>query len=98
VWIGFDDGKALGAAETGASVALPAWMDFMKVAEAHKPASDFPRPPGVVTARIDRKTGKLPADDAEGTMDEVFLAGTEPTDAAESNTSEDAGIADAAAE
>src|SRR6185369_6133005 len=27
VWIGYDDGKSLGGGETGASVALPAWMD-----------------------------------------------------------------------
>ena len=87
VWIGYDDGKSLGGGETGASVALPAWMDVMKVAEEHKPVSDFPRPSGVVTVRIDRRTGKLPPDEDPDTMDEVFLAGTEPT---ESATNEDA--------
>lgn len=96
VWIGFDDGKSLGAGETGASVALPAWMDFTKVAHEHHPVTDFPRPAGVVTVRIDRKTGKLPSDDDTDTMDEVFLAGTEPTDVA--NADDDGGIADAAAE
>jgi penicillin-binding protein 1A len=94
VWIGYDDGKALGAGETGASVALPAWMDFMKLAHEHKPATDFPRPAGVVTVRIDRKSGKLPPDEDPETMDEVFLAGTEPTDVATSD--EDAGTSDAA--
>ena len=54
----------------------------MKVASEHKPASEFPRPPGVITVTIDAKTGKLPyAGDTE-TMDEVFLAGTEPTEVA----------------
>jgi penicillin-binding protein 1A len=93
VWIGFDDGKSLGGGETGASVALPAWIDFMKLAHEHKPAADFPRPAGVVTVRIDRKTGKLPPDEDTDTMDEVFLAGTEPTDVA--NDAEDAGTLDA---
>ncbi len=96
VWIGFDDGKSLGAGETGASVALPAWMDFTKLAHEHHPVADFPRPAGVVTARIDRKTGKLPPDEDTDVMDEVFLAGTEPTDVASAN--EDAGATDATTE
>ena len=105
-WIGFDDGKSLGAGETGASVALPAWMDFTKAAHEHHPVSDFPRPAGVVTVRIDKKTGKLPAPDEsdQDTMDEVFLAGTEPTETAttdaDAGTFEDGGSkqTDAAAE
>src|SRR6202041_1627208 len=28
VWVGYDDGKPLGAAETGATAALPAWLAF----------------------------------------------------------------------
>ncbi len=96
VWIGFDDGKSLGSGETGASVALPAWMDFMKLAHEHKPVTDFPRPAGVVTVRIDRKTGKLPPDESNDTMDEVFLAGTEPTDVSSAN--DDAGAGDAETE
>ncbi len=82
VWVGFDDGKPLGsgASEQGAVTALPAWVSFMKVASDHRPASEFPRPPGVITVEIDAKTGKLPyAGDTE-TLNEVFLAGTEPTE------------------
>ena len=100
VWIGYDDGKSLGGGETGASVALPAWMELMKVAEEHKPPSDFPRPSGVVTVKIDRRTGKLPPDDDTDTMDEVFLAGTEPTETAASEDADagaDTAAADAAA-
>jgi penicillin-binding protein 1A len=80
VWVGYDDGKPLGSAETGASAALPAWISFMKAAHQHKPPSEFPRPAGVVTAKIDTRTGKLPFDGDLETMDEVFLAGTEPTE------------------
>ena len=83
VWVGYDDGKALGAGETGAQTALPAWIEFMKVAHDKKPSSDFPRPAGVVTVRIDKKTGKLPPEGDEDVMDEVFLAGTEPTEVVE---------------
>jgi penicillin-binding protein 1A len=86
VWVGYDDGRPLGGAEQGAVTALPAWMAFMKAAhEAHerKPRVDFSRPPGVVTASIDARTGLLPFPDDPDVMDEVFLAGTEPTKVAE---------------
>lgn len=82
VWVGFDDGKPLGGSETGAQTALPAWIDFMKVAHDKKPVSDFPRPPGIVTVKIDKRTGKLPPEGDDDVMDEVFLAGTEPTEVA----------------
>ena len=80
VWVGYDDGKPLGGGESGAQTALPAWISFMKVAHEQKPPSEFPRPAGVVTVRIDKQTGKLPLDSEANTMDEVFLAGTEPTE------------------
>jgi len=79
VWVGYDDGRALGGAEQGAVTALPAWMGVMKAAHEGKPRLDFARPPGVVTVTIDARTGKLPYVDDTGTLDEVFLAGTEPT-------------------
>lgn len=91
--IGFDDGRALGPGEQGAVTALPAWMSFMKAATEGKPRVDFARPPGLVTVTIDQRTGALPYSDNPDVLDEVFLAGTEPTEAAEPPTdaSEDAG-------
>lgn len=79
VWVGYDDGKSLGAAETGASAALPAWIDFMKAAHEHKPGSEFPRPAGVSVVTIDARSGLLPFEGDTDTLDEVFLEGTEPT-------------------
>jgi penicillin-binding protein 1A len=79
VWVGYDDGKPLGSGESGASTALPAWMDFMRAAHEHKPASEFPRPSGVNVVNIDAHTGLLPFEGDTETIDEVFLAGTEPT-------------------
>jgi penicillin-binding protein 1A len=80
VWVGNDDGKPMGSGETGASAALPAWISFMKAAHERKPPSEFPRPDGVVSVRIDKHSGKLPPEGDTDTMDEVFLAGTEPTE------------------
>jgi penicillin-binding protein 1A len=78
-WIGYDDGHLLGSAEQGAVTALPAWMTLMKAAHEGRPRTDFPRPAGVVTLSIDSHTGELPYVDDPDVLDEVFLAGTEPT-------------------
>jgi penicillin-binding protein 1A len=82
-WIGYDDGRLLGSGEQGAVTALPAWMAFMKVAHEGRPRVEFSRPPGVVTVAIDGRTGALPYLDDPDVLDEVFLAGTEPTATAE---------------
>lgn len=93
VWVGYDDNKPLGSGETGASTALPAWIHLMKAAHENKPRAEFPRPPGVVTVAIDPKTGKRAASE-EGSIDEIFLEGTEPTEIAEADPPrDDAGAA-----
>lgn len=47
VWTGYDSRQSLGDKETGARVALPIWMGFMKAAIAQHPDEKFP---GDVTA------------------------------------------------
>ncbi|MGC9198595.1 MAG: penicillin-binding protein 1A [Acidobacteriaceae bacterium] len=42
VWVGFDNRQTLGKQETGARVALPIWMQFMKVALAERPQGSLP--------------------------------------------------------
>ena len=93
VWVGYDDGRLLGPAEQGAVTALPAWMSFMKAASEGHPRADFPRPPGITNVTIDQRTGSLPYPDDPDVLDEVFLAGTEPTATAEPppTPSDDAG-------
>ncbi len=81
-WVGYDDGKGLGAGEFGGRTALPAWVSFMKVATNGKPKVDFPRPQGVVNVKIDPKSGKLPYEGQTDAIDEVFLQGTDPTEVA----------------
>jgi penicillin-binding protein 1A len=80
VWVGFDDMKKLGRGEAGGKTAAPIWADFMVKATAGKPTKDFVQPPGVVVQRIDKATGLLASAGQEsGTLDEVFLDGTAPT-------------------
>jgi penicillin-binding protein 1A len=97
VWIGYDDGRALGVREQGGATALPGWVSFMRAAHDGKPKVDFPRPPGISMATIDRRTGELPYPDDTDVMDEVFLTGTEPTTTAEPPPPppDDAGASDA---
>jgi penicillin-binding protein 1A len=84
VWVGFDDTRVLGRGEAGAKAALPIWIDFMKTALRARAPKSFVAPSGVVTARIDKRTGLLAAaGEAEAdVMNEVFLAGTVPTETA----------------
>ncbi len=58
-WVGFDDNKPLGHYETGAHAALPMWINYMGAALNGIPESTMPQPPGMVTVRINPKTGKL---------------------------------------
>ena len=83
VWTGFDDATPLGAGETGAITSLPAFVAFMQRAHANKSRVAFAAPPaGVVRAYIDPSSGKLAAS-SQGAVEEVFLAGTEPSETAE---------------
>lgn len=80
VWVGYDEAMPLGYGEAGAVTALPIWMAFMKVAEAGRPAVDFPKPPGIVSVRIDPITGLLASPETGEGVEEEYLSGTEPTE------------------
>jgi penicillin-binding protein 1A len=91
VWTGYDEPKPLGAGrEAGATAALPAWITFMKGAHDKKPAIEFPRPVGLSVVKIDPESGLRAYDGQENALDELFLAGTEPTETA-TPTAEGAG-------
>ena len=46
-WMGYDDSRSLGNREFGATVALPIWLDYMKVAMQDRPARDRQVPAGL---------------------------------------------------
>lgn len=53
-WMGYDDPKSLGGREFGATVALPIWIDYMRVALARKPQQEERlAPEGVVRENDD---------------------------------------------
>lgn len=51
VWLGYDNPRSLGSHASGATLALPAWIDFMSTALQHVPVRELTAPEGVV--RVD---------------------------------------------
>ena len=78
VWVGFDDNSKLGRNEVGGTAALPAWIDFMRVALKDIPDEEPQMPQGIVTVRIDPDTGARASAATQGAIFEVFRAENEP--------------------
>ncbi len=78
VFVGFDQPASLGPRETGASVALPIWIAFMREALADTPPTPFRTPPGIHIVQVDALTGRRPGPDTKVVISEAFLPGTEP--------------------
>jgi len=79
-WVGFDQNESLGKGETGGRAALPMWINYMRVVLDGVPEKPLVPPAGIVTATIDRDTGK-PAPPGPNTMQEFFIEGTAETGA-----------------
>jgi penicillin-binding protein 1A len=75
-WVGFDQNKPLGKGETGGHAALPMWIDYMRVVLDGVPEKPLVQPPGIVTAHINRETGKPTAASDPNAMLEYFMEGT----------------------
>lgn len=79
-WVGFDDPRPLGDRETGAQAALPMWVDYMRDALSGVEEKVLEQPPGLVSVRIDPKTGKLARSTTQDAIFEFFLADQVPTE------------------
>lgn len=83
-WVGFDDhSKKLGVREFGGIAALPVWQRFMEKAVANQPQTNFERPEGLITARIDPTNGKLATSLTQNPVFELFREEFVPTEYAE---------------
>jgi penicillin-binding protein 1B len=81
VWVGFDDNRDLGL--SGSASAAPIWADFMKRAVTqpeYKNPVDFDQPDGVLQETIDPQTGQLASSSCPQSVQEYFIAGSEPTE------------------
>ena len=77
VFVGYDQPRSLGKRATGATIALPIWIDVMREALKDMPATPFRTPPGLSLVRVDATTGRL-AQGGGNVIAEAFIPGTEP--------------------
>jgi penicillin-binding protein 1A len=76
-WVGHDDGRPLGLKGTQPNPAEQIWLPVMQQALGGRADRAFTRPPGLVVARLDPRTGRR-LERTEPGIDELFLPGTEP--------------------
>jgi penicillin-binding protein 1C len=77
VWVGNADNTPM-RGTSGITGAGPIFHDVMAEAMRNLPARPFPEPPGITRRTICRLSGKLPTPACPHTIEEVFVAGTEP--------------------
>jgi penicillin-binding protein 1A len=78
VFVGYDEPRNMGKKETGASVAVPIFKDFMAAALKDAPPMPFRIPPGVRQVQINRHTGARASYEDSDVIWESFIADTEP--------------------
>lgn len=88
VWVGFDD-SSQSLHEYGSGAALPIWIKFMRTALDGTKTATLPEPSGIVTVRIDPKTGLLARPEQKNALFEVFRKSLVPKQYAD-NSSEEA--------
>jgi len=80
IWIGFDDNHDLGLA--GGATAAPIWADFMIRATSlpgYRDVRELDKPEGVDSTIIDADTLELATPNCPVTREEVYVAGSGPT-------------------
>jgi penicillin-binding protein 1B len=78
VWVGFDDNRGLNL--SGSAAAVPIYSEFVRQLPSHFFEEPFPEVPGVVRASVDPTTGMLVTEECPTSVNELFIAGTEPTE------------------
>jgi penicillin-binding protein 1A len=79
VWVGYDQKKTLGHGMSGAEAALPIWIAIMKAYIGdRKDAPKFEAPGNIVFIAVDKTTGNATELGAPGSINEAFIAGTQP--------------------
>lgn len=69
-YIGYDNPRSLGKRQSGATVALPVFVNFMENAYKDEPSLDFTVPSSIDLVSVDYKTGKPSS--GEGSIMEAF--------------------------
>ena len=85
VWVGFSGQDPLGSNAYGSNVPLPIWIDFMKEALVDVPEILPSQPAGVVTIKVDPKTGEAVSPSNPYDISEIFLTENAPNAAQSTN-------------
>ena len=80
VFAGFDEPRSLGKRETGASIAVPVFKNFMGEALKDAPLVPFRVPPGIRNVQVNADTGQRARPGDKNVIWEAFVVGTEPTE------------------
>jgi penicillin-binding protein 1A len=81
VYVGFDTPRPMGKGQTGGAVAAPIFGQFMKLAQAGKPAVPFRVPPGIRLVQVNKQTGLRTSPDDPEAIQEAFKPNEYPDDA-----------------
>jgi penicillin-binding protein 1A len=73
VWVGFDQPQSLGNREFGSSTALPIWLNFMRPNIDFLPRNKNLPPNGIVSIKVDKKTGLKLESDSGNSIFEYYL-------------------------
>ncbi len=93
-WVGFDQPSTLGRREFGGTAALPIWIDFMETALSDSADEPAAQPDGMISVRIDPKTGLLAYPGQDNALFEVFPENQVPTEIAMNPNQPQTGSAD----
>ncbi|MBF0455904.1 MAG: PBP1A family penicillin-binding protein [Magnetococcales bacterium] len=88
VWVGMDDSTPLGYRETGATAALPIWIDVMRAGLKDRSVADFPVPEGIHLEAVNHETGEAVAAGEKKWVMEAFKEGQKPNSAKKGGTSQ----------
>ena len=80
-WLGYDNPRTLGANESGSSLAVPMWIDYMGKALSGKKMAFWEKPTGLTTAKVNKNTGDMAGafTEDDDTQYEVFISKHLPT-------------------
>lgn len=78
VWVGNTDNESM-VNVTGLSGAAPIWNAVMRKYHEAVPPAWYERPPGIVDKAVCVPSGLLPTPTCQSQRNEIFVAGTEPT-------------------
>ena len=78
VFVGYDTPRQLGKRETGSTVAVPIFGDFIAAAQADRPVIPFRRPGGITIIPVNAETGERVLPNHEKAIFEVFKPGQRP--------------------